>query len=95
MEDKKVIKMFESLQEGQQKIQKSLGYVTEMVAQNSEDITLIKKDTSGLKKDMKNVKEDIADLQTSSNRIETLVTSEVKYVDDLSERVLKLEPKKA
>ena len=102
MEDKKIVKMFEVLQEGQQKIQKSLGYVSEMVAHNSEDITLVKNDMKPMKKDMetvkgdiKSMKENISDLQASSNRIETLVHSEIKYVDDLSGRVLKLEPKKA
>lgn len=87
MEDKKVIKMFESIQKGQQKIQKSLGYVTEMVAENSEDITLIKEDVSL-------IKEELVDVHATTNRIETTLNSEIKYVDVLSKRVTKLEAKK-
>ncbi|HBO60673.1 TPA: hypothetical protein DD449_03240 [Candidatus Berkelbacteria bacterium] len=35
--------------------------------------------------------EKIDDLQISLNRVETLAKSEIKFVDDLSDRVLKLE----
>lgn len=59
------------------------------------DIKGLKEDVGGLKEDMEIVKEDISDLQATSNRIETLAKSEIKYVDDLSERVLKLEKSKA
>jgi len=55
----------------------------------------IGKDVSGLKKDMTDVKEELIDVHATTNRIETTLNSEIKYVDDLSERVLKLEPKKA
>lgn len=53
------------------------------------------KDIKVLKEDVKVLKDDVSDLQATTNRIETLVKSEVKYVDDLSGRVLKLEKSKA
>ena len=43
----------------------------------------------------KKVDERFNDVDASLNRVETLAKSEIKYVDDLSDRVLKLEPKKA
>ncbi len=74
-----------------------------------EDMKIVKEDVSGLKKDMKIVKEDVgvlkedvsvlredvSDLQDTTNRVETLAKNEIKYVDSLSDRVLKLETKKA
>lgn len=55
----------------------------------------IGKDVSGFKKDMTDVKEELIDVHATTNRIETTLNSEIKYVDDLSERVLKLEKSKA
>jgi len=60
-----------------------------------QDVSGLKKDVSGLKKDMADVKEELIDVHATTNRIETLVKSEVKYVDDLSVRVTKLEKKPA
>lgn len=84
------------------KIEKKLDATMEAVAETKVEMTILKDDVSGLKKDTKTVKEDIKiikedvnDLGTTSNRIETLTKSEIKYVDDLSGRVLKLETKKA
>ena len=59
------------------------------------DVKVLKGDVKVLKEDVKVIKEDVLDLQDSTNRIVTLTKSEIKYVDDLSKRVLKLEPKKA
>jgi len=39
--------------------------------------------------------EQFVDVHNSLNRIETLAKSEIKYVDDLSKRVVKLETKSA
>jgi SMC interacting uncharacterized protein involved in chromosome segregation len=53
----------------------------------------VREDIKTMKEDIKITKEDISDLHATTNRIETLVRSEVKYVDDLSGRVVKLEKK--
>ena len=53
------------------------------------------KDVKVLKGDVKVLKEDVSDLQATTNRIETLVKSEIKYVDALDARVINLEKSKA
>jgi uncharacterized protein YoxC len=60
-----------------------------------EDVKVLKGDVKVLKDDVNVLKDDVSDLQATTNRIETLVKSEIKYVDDLSERVIKLEKSKA
>ena len=60
-----------------------------------EEVGSVKKDIKSVKENIKSMKEDISDLHATTNRIETLVRSEVKYVDDLSVRVVKLEKKPA
>lgn len=63
------------------RVEEKLDATMEMTAKNTEDITMIK--------------EDLGDLQDSNNSIETLVKHEIKYVDKISTRVLKLETKPA
>ena len=60
----------------------------EMTAKNTEDVV-------ELNERFDKVDERFDEVDASLNRIETLVTSEVKYVDDLSNRVVKLEKKPA
>ena len=59
------------------------------------DVKGLKGDVKGLKGDVKGLKEDVSDLQATTNRIETLVKSEIKYVDALDARVINLEKSKA
>lgn len=63
---------------------RKLDATMEMTAKNTEDIVMMNE-----KFDEQSEKMD--DLQLSFNRVETLVTSEIKYVDDLSDRVITLE----
>lgn len=69
-------------------VNRKLDATMEMTAKNTEDIV-------ELNERFDEVDERFDEVDTSNNRIETLVRSEVKYVDDLSRRVIKLEPKKA
>jgi len=78
--------------------------VTEVVGTALEQVVLpriqdvddkVDKGFKEVKEEIKSMKEDISDLHTTTNRIETLVRSEVKYVDELSTRVTKLEKKPA
>jgi len=63
------------------KVEKKLDVTMEMCAKNTEGITVLD--------------ERFNDTDASLNRIETLAKSEIKYVDDLSKRVVKLETKSA
>lgn len=59
------------------------------------DVKVLKDDVKVLKGDMQEVKDDLVDVHDTTNRIETLTKSEIKYVDSLDARVLKLEKSKA
>ncbi len=70
------------------------------------EIQGVKDDVQGVKDEIKEFREENrkeheenqeqhTDMINSINRVETLTKSEIKYVDDLSKRVLVLEPKKS
>ncbi len=77
------------------KVEKKLDVTMEMCAKNTEGITVLDERFEKVDERFEKIDERFNDTDASLNRIETLAKSEIKYVDDLSKRVVKLETKSA